>query len=587
MSVVAERFGIRTVREFAEVGSGLKGNFRAAFMDTLDYARDPSNQIDTILFDDMSRMSRDDLLPMELLKDLRREGIRVISYEEGLLNTRKMDMIVRVKAWQNHEVARATSILTKGGLRTTARRGLYPFSIAPFGYGRKEVVDEETKRVDYRLIPHPTEAEIVKNIHNKYDQGFRIMEIVGDFNRLGIPSPTGGIWSTSTVRRIINNKCHAGYIVVGKNPSTQFDDRDEYLEEDDWQDDTYLEVPNCHEALVSLEQWERNQKRMAQNTRATKNQSDENGPSSPRSASSSNPLSEVIKCGYCTSNMVICSGGKLMCARKKNSGVAQCGKEEVLLSKVLEDITRELHENVITETVIRDQLGILQNQAHDEVNQELSRKSGAEKRLKEIRKQRDNLTGFIKEYGTKDPRVADNLFKDIQGLWDEEDNLRSQITDISQTAQEVEAFLTDPERIIRIATNYKTFLYSEDKTSVREFLRLFIKKVQLFDEGEKTIIEYGLPLPSATDQGNNQKATADFLDPNFLLEHGCPSRWGREVIFCFPSISAHFRPFCSWGGVASGGLPRSGQPQGLPLRAGDFAGVETPSPPSTLSDREK
>ena len=254
MSVVAERFGIRTVREFAEVGSGLKGNFRAAFMEMLDYARDPSNQIDTIFFDDMSRMSRDDLLPMELLKDLRRDGIRVISHEEGLLNTRKMDMLVRVKAWQNHEVSRATSTFTKGGLRTTALRGFYPFSTAPFGYKRKKVIDEK-KNVHYKLVLQSKKAKIAKDIHNKYDQGIRIMDVVEEFNRLGIPSPTGGIWSTSTVRRIINNKCYTGYIVIGKNPSTQFDDGDEYLEEDEEVPRETLIGSRDHVEVVEVRIW--------------------------------------------------------------------------------------------------------------------------------------------------------------------------------------------------------------------------------------------------------------------------------------------------------------------------------------------
>ena len=518
----AEELGLQIVREFSDVGSGLDSETLPGFTDMLGFVRDPQNRIFYLIIDDLSRLTRDSVLPLQLLQELRKDGVAVCSYEEGLVNSRKMEMLVRVKSWQNNELSRSTSVLTRGGLRAAVRRGLNPASTAAFGYEREAV--KYGKEVHYKWVPAEGAAEIVKRIFDSYDQGFRIMEIVEELNKGKIPAPRGSLWQTSTVRRILKNKAYAGYIIIGKNPSTRFDDGDDYLEEEDGEDDTYIESPNGHEPLVSEEFYHRVQRRMAANTRPAPDEATEPGLSSPRSTASPNPLSERLKCGLCGSNMVVANqstGKKLMCSRKKNSGVAQCNKRDVPLYQTLEFIADELCQRVITDEAIAEQIEILRTMVPDVLRQEERRRRDINLRLSQVQGEKQNVLDLASQYGTQDPRLSDTLMTKLQELLGEEERLNSESFNISEETKEQEAFLTNPEEVARIARELGTYLYSEDKAATREFLRLFIRRVDLF-EGHGNI-EYSLPLPDTCSKQGKHDSHMGPLDHEVLLQHASPS----------------------------------------------------------------
>ena len=524
----AEQLGLQIVREFSDVGSGLDSEALPGFMAMREFVKDPQNRISNLIIDDLSRLTRDSVLPLQLLQELRIEGVAVYSYEEGLVNSRQMEMLVRVKSWQNNELSRSTSVLTKGGLRAAVRRNLNPASTAAFGYEREAV--KYGKEVHYKWVPAEGAAQIVKRIFDSYDQGFRIMEIVEELNREKVPAPRVALWQTSTVRRILKNKAYAGYIIIGKNPSTRFDDGDDYLENEDREDDTYIESPNGHEPLVTEELYDRVQRRMAANNRTGPDEATEPGLSSPRSTASPNPLSERLKCGLCGSNMVVANqstGKKLMCSRKKNSGVAQCNKRDVPLFQTLELITGELCQQVITEEAIAEQIEILRGMAPDVLRQEEKRRKDINVRLSKVQGEKKNLMDLARQYGTQDLTLSDTLMTELRDLLGEEERLNSESFDISEETKEQEAFLTNPQEVARIARELGTYLYSEDQAATREFLRLFIRRVDLF-EGHGNI-EYSLPLPDTCSKQGKHESHMGPLDHKVLLQHASPSPRGRGV----------------------------------------------------------
>ena len=507
--------------EFSDVGSGLDSEALPGFMAMREFVKDPQNRISNLFIDDLSRLTRDSVLPLQLLQELRKEGVAVYSYEEGLVNSRQMEMLVRVKSWQNNELSRSTSVLTKGGLRAAVRRNLNPASTAAFGYEREAV--KYGKEVHYKWVPAEGAAQIVKRIFDSYDQGFRIMEIVEELNREKVPAPRVALWQTSTVRRILKNKAYAGYIIIGKNPSTRFDDGDDYLEDEDREDDTYIESPNGHEPLVTEELYDRVQRRMAANNRTGPDEATEPGLSSPRSTASPNPLSERLKCGLCGSNMVVANqstGKKLMCSRKKNSGVAQCNKRDVPLFQTLELITDELCQQVITEEAIAEQIEILREIAPDVLWQEEKRRKDIYARLSQVQGEKKNLMDLAKLYGTQDFTLSDTLMNELRDLLGEEERLNSESFNISEETKEQEAFLTNPEEVAKIARELGTYLYSEDQAATREFLRLFIQRVDLFEGHGK--IQYSLPLPDPCSKQGKHESHVGPLDHNILLQHASP-----------------------------------------------------------------
>ena len=215
------------------------------------------------------------------------------------------------------------------------------------------------------------------------------------------------------------------------------------------------------------------------------------------------------------------TGKKLMCSRKKNSGVAQCSKKDVPLFPTLELITEELCQRIITEEAIAQQIEIIQEMAPDLLKQEEKRRKDINVRLSQVRVEKKNLIDLAKQYGTQDPRVSERLMCEFQDLLGEEARLESDALDISEETKEQEAFLTNPKEVARIARELDTYLYSEDQAATREFLRFFIRRVDIFDGNGK--IEYSLRLPGARTPEGKHETTSCPLNQNVLLQHASPS----------------------------------------------------------------
>ena len=262
---------------------------------------------------------------------------------------------------------------------------------------------------------------------------------------------------------------------------------------------------------------------MAANNRTGSNEDSEPSLSSPRSTVSPNPLSERLKCGLCGSNMVVANhptGKRLICSRKKNSGVAQCSKKDVPLFPTLELITEELCQRIITEEAISQQIKMIQEMAPDLLKQEEKRRKDINVRLSQVQVEKKNLMDLAKQYGTQDSRVSETLVSELQDLLGEEERLESDAFDISEETKEQEAFLTNPKEVARVARELETYLYSEDQAATREFLRFFIRRMDLFDGNGR--IEYSLPLPGTGPPVGKYETPNCPLNQSVLLQHAGP-----------------------------------------------------------------
>jgi site-specific DNA recombinase len=113
------------------------------------------------------------------------------------------------------------------GMTTKASKGKWPGGNRPYGYH----VDRETQK----LVPHPTEPPIVREIFRLYTRDrIGTRAIAAELNRRGIPNRTGKPWSGLTIGRILDNPVYAGDIAY----------RD-------------VHVSDAHEALIDRETWQR------------------------------------------------------------------------------------------------------------------------------------------------------------------------------------------------------------------------------------------------------------------------------------------------------------------------------------------
>lgn len=166
--------------------------------------------------------------------------------------------IAPFKSILNEMYAKDTSKKINSVLQSKRKQGEY-LGTAPYGYKK----DPENK---YHLIIDEEAAKVVKLIFDKYLEGYGTMQIADYLSKQKIPIPsdynkkkrgtksiTYGLWAQSTVRFILSNEIYTGTVIQGKRKKLSFKSK-KFIDvpEEDW-----VRVPNMHEAIVSVEDYER------------------------------------------------------------------------------------------------------------------------------------------------------------------------------------------------------------------------------------------------------------------------------------------------------------------------------------------
>jgi site-specific DNA recombinase len=89
-----------------------------------------------------------------------------------------------------------------------AVKGGYAGGQAPYGY----------KVENKKLVVIPEEADAVRDIFKMHEEGNTLQEIADEMNRRRLKTHRGGIFRTSTIQTILNNrKTYEGYYKYGNS----------------------------------------------------------------------------------------------------------------------------------------------------------------------------------------------------------------------------------------------------------------------------------------------------------------------------------------------------------------------------------
>ena len=152
------------------------------------------------------------------------------------------------------------SMKTKSAKYAKMRRGEYQSVICPYGY---------RKSADGRMEPDEDVAPNVQMIFQWASEGNTAAEITRKLYAMNIPTPgeyrklkgkdyynvsrTNGVWSTSTVLRILEDQRYIGTYVIGKRKVKEIGSRHTQLkDESEW-----FKIPNHHPAIVSVDLFEK------------------------------------------------------------------------------------------------------------------------------------------------------------------------------------------------------------------------------------------------------------------------------------------------------------------------------------------
>lgn len=351
--------------------------------------------VDCVVVKDLSRFGREYIDSGRYIERLFPAlGVRFIaindSYDSLDGKDQADEIIIPFKNLINDAYCRDISVKIRSHLEVKRRNGEFIGAFAPYGYQKAEN-DRNT------LVIDPVAAGVVKEIFRMKLHGLSQDAIASKLNEAGILSPmeykneTGSnyrtsfktnekaVWSSVTVRRILENELYIGNLVQGKQTTPNHKvKKTVFKPEGDW-----VRREKNHEPVVSDRDFSIVQRLLGLDTRI-----------SPKHTEVY-PLSGLIVCGDCGAAMVrksSCSGGKkylyYICSRNKET--KECSNHRIAVDK-LEDAVLQLLKvqiaNVLNLKQIMDKISTIPFQELDikELEKRIEQKEKEIERCKELR----------------------------------------------------------------------------------------------------------------------------------------------------------------------------------------------------------
>lgn len=299
--------------------------------------------VDCVIVKDLSRFGREYIDSGRYIERLFPAlGVRFIAINDNYdsLNGKEQadEIIIPFKNLINDAYCRDISVKIRSHLEVKRKNGEFIGSFAPYGY-RKSENDRNS------LIIDPIAAGIVKDIFRMKLHGLSQDAIANRLNDMGVLSPmeyksaTGSnyqtsfktsdkaVWSSVTVRRILENELYIGNLVQGRQTTPNHKVKKTVLKpEKDW-----VRIEKNHEAIISDRDFSIVQRLLGMDTRISPKQSEVY------------PLAGLIVCADCGAAMVrknAYAGGKkyqyYVCSRNKET--KECSNHRIAVDRLEETV---------------------------------------------------------------------------------------------------------------------------------------------------------------------------------------------------------------------------------------------------------
>ena len=191
------------------------------------------------------------------------------------------------------------------GRLDSVKEGKWCASKAPYGYESYKLIGQ--KGLSLRIVPE--EAEVVRMIYRKYlsGEGLGCGSIAACLNRAGIRTRSGAPWRLRPVHNILRNPVYTGKTVFARyKAETTMEDGEPVTRIHS--NRAPVVAQGLHEAIIDQETYDRAQE-LLRDHRATTQHLGEG---------LKNPLTMVLRCGYC--------GGRyaIKMSRKDGTQIASC-----------------------------------------------------------------------------------------------------------------------------------------------------------------------------------------------------------------------------------------------------------------------
>lgn len=158
-----------------------------------------------------SRLWRSDMVKVLVQRELKRQGLDVRSAQQPTYTVHHVEptdflvngMMELLDAYERLSIA----MKLKRGRLTKAKKGGFAGGQRPLGY--RSAPEAADLQIEER------EAEIVRRIWLRREEGAKLREIAAELNADRVPTKRGGRWHASTVRYVLKNPLYAGELRYG------------------------------------------------------------------------------------------------------------------------------------------------------------------------------------------------------------------------------------------------------------------------------------------------------------------------------------------------------------------------------------
>ena len=215
-------------------------------------------------------------------------------------------------------------------------------------------------------------------------------------------------------------------------------------------------------------------------------------------------LSNHMKCGECAvrgidSNLEIYRPNNkvyVRCSRKKKMGSDVCQFKSANLTTLLERIRDRLEHHFLTPKNLAKVIDGVAEVSRPMLEERQTQLARISERKKVVNAEIKNINDVLGTAGAQATSLR-SLIDNLANLEKEQADLENEGHQIDEVTEEALLFVNNQAGIIETALDYKTWTNPEDPEAVREFMKIFIEKVEVFElEGgatdQRVVIHYDL-----------------------------------------------------------------------------------------------
>lgn len=373
---------------------------RPAFEELLRRAE--KKQVDFIVTEDMSRISRDFADAAQIFKMLEYRRIPLIGVADGIdTSASGAKLVYTFRALMNDQYIDQLRDKTMRGLTSRFEAGFSTGGL-PLGYKSEEEKGTDGKVIGFRVLIDEDKAVIVRRIFDMYRGGLSHAAIAKTLQNEGVAVPRkwkkrNPGWTPETVRSMLMNRAYVGEFKYLRRQWRRAPNQKE--RRPTLRKTSEVMTKNFPDrVIIEPEIWDEVQERLA-SVRATYTKAPDGSPKGRMQSGKQNNylLSGLLRCGVCGGSMTIHAGTSARyyrCAAQKKRGTCANSlalREDVARERVLEVVLGRLRSPAALDEMRKKvalRLGELSRNANTELTDHRERLARIEQKI-------DGLIDFI------------------------------------------------------------------------------------------------------------------------------------------------------------------------------------------------